>query len=55
MAADLLSDEQISDFKDAFTLFDTGRILFFLFFYESTIKNIHTVEISSKKYLKSVF
>ncbi len=32
MAADLLSDEQISDFKDAFTLFDTGRILFFLFF-----------------------
>ena len=33
MAADLLSDEQISDFKDAFTLFDTGRILFFLFFY----------------------
>ena len=26
MAADLLSDEQISDFKDAFTLFDTGKI-----------------------------
>ena len=26
MAADLLSDEQISDFKDAFTLFDTCKI-----------------------------
>jgi hypothetical protein len=33
MAADLLSDEQISDFKDAFTLFDTGRILFFFIFF----------------------
>jgi Ca2+-binding EF-hand superfamily protein len=28
MAADLLTDEQISEFKDAFTFFDKGIVLF---------------------------
>ncbi len=30
MAADLLTDEQISEFKDAFTFFDKGILLFYL-------------------------
>jgi hypothetical protein len=28
MAAEMLSDEQISDFKDAFTHFDLGKLFF---------------------------
>lgn len=34
MAADLLSDEQISEFKDAFTLFDKGKSSIFYELYE---------------------
>ena len=32
MAAEMLSDEQISDFKDAFTHFDLGQLILVLVF-----------------------
>ena len=35
MAAEMLSDEQISDFKDAFTHFDLGKLIFLCYWEKS--------------------